>query len=155
MLRSLGTAAVLAVVGTVAAIVWAFVIGLVGVPGVRLAGAGRRRGRTALVGAGSVLTLLSQGYLALAFTGFVALGLGEWLGSRPHLVAWPFWLVGTYLAAAPPLYAPRDDSRDIQGRERGAELLVLVLLAGLAFWAFVRWPAVFGAGWPWVPTLEL
>ena len=155
MLTSLGFAALIGIVGTFIAVLWAGVIALAGVPGAALSHAGTRYGKPAAISAGSVLASVTEVYLLLAFAGAISAYVAEFLVRRPGLVAWPFWGIGWYLAMAPVLFSgwktPGAQARD----ERDIALGVALPVAAGGYWIFVVWPHLFATGWPWVPVLSV
>jgi hypothetical protein len=153
VLQSFGFAVLVAIVGTAVAALWTWVMGLAGAPGGRLSIFGARRSLWAVTLVGAALTFLAQTYLALAFTGAVARWVRGHQLLHPLRPAWPFWLVGWYLAAAPALFAARDRAKALAHHVRPRLATATLYLAVLAFWLFVRYPGLFEWGWGWVPVL--
>jgi len=153
MLTGLGFAALIAIIGTFAGILWAGVVALSGVPGGSLVRLGTRHRRPAVISAGSVLTAIVEFYLLLAFAGATSTFVTNLLVRRTALPAWPFWLVGWYLATTPVLFsgwnAPGTRARD----ERDLVSRIALPVAAVGYWIFVLWPRVLGMGWPWVPMI--
>lgn len=155
LLRTLAWAVLLAVAGTFVAAAWTWVLGLAGAPGGRLSVAGARRGREGMVTAGAVLTFLAQAYLALAFAAAAADLAAGWRAAHAGEPGWPVWLVGWYVGTAPALLLTRDRAKAVAHhvRARLVGATFWIVLAG--FWVFVRWPALAGLGWPWLPSLRV
>jgi hypothetical protein len=155
MLTSLGVAGLLAIVGTIAAVLWTLVLGIGGAPGTALALLGTRRRRRSLVTTGTAVSFLIESYLLLAFAALVIRFVDGFLAGRPGAPAWPLWLVGWYLATAPALFGGRvaagSDARDATDTAFAFALPV----AGFGFWVFVIWPQVLEWGWGWLPEISL
>ena len=84
MLTSLGVAALLGILGTVAAVLWTVVLRIGGAPGSALAVLGTLRERGGLIKAGVLLSFLIESYLLLAFAGMVIRFVQAFLRSHPH-----------------------------------------------------------------------
>ncbi|HEU4700311.1 MAG TPA: hypothetical protein VFS40_14095 [Gemmatimonadales bacterium] len=153
MLRSVGFAVLVAVVGTAVAAAWTFVLGLAGAPGGRLSVAAAQRDRGALVLLGAALTFLAQTYLALAFAGAIARWVVTHQVTHSPAPAWPLWLAGWYVAAAPAMLIAGDRTKALARWVRPRLAATTLYLAVIGFWVFVRWPGLFEAGWAWVPPL--
>ena len=155
MLASLGFAALFGIVGTFAAILWAAVIAVAGVPGSSLMRLGTRHHRRSVISAGTVLSSTIELYLLLAFAGVASRFVAAFLLARPALPGWPLWITGWYLATAPVLFSgwnlPGAQARD----ERDVALGVALPAAALGYWLFVTWPGVLAVGWPWIPVFKL
>jgi hypothetical protein len=153
MLTSLGLAALFGILGTLAAVLWTYLLRLAGLPGAGIARAGTRYEKTSVVRGGIGLTFLIDAFLVLTFAALVVRTLHSLLESRP-VPAWPLWIAGWYVATAPVLFG----GRHLPGAEaRDASDIAFAIalpMVGLAYWAFVRWPAVLEWGWSWVPTIR-
>ena len=154
MLTSLGLAALFGILGTLAAVVWTYLLRLAGMPGTAVTRMGTRHESSALVRSGVGLTFLMDAFLVLTFAALVVHVIGALIESREILVPWPLWIAGWYVATAPVLFggkhlpgAAARDASDI------AFALALPMV-GLAYWAFVQWPAVMEWGWSWMPTIR-
>jgi len=154
MLTSLGVAALFGILGTLAAVVLTYLLKLAGMPGAAITRSGTRHESAALVRSGVALTFLIDAFLVLTFAALVVRAIVALLESRGILVPWPLWIAGWYVATAPVLFggkhlpgAAARDASDI------AFALALPMV-GLAYWAFVKWPAVMDWGWSWVPTIR-
>jgi hypothetical protein len=155
MLSSLGVAGLLAIIATLAAVLWTYALRLGAYPGSVLVLWGTRRDQRWLIRLGTGIAFLMEGYLLLAFAAMVIRVVRGYLLSRPEALAWPLWLVGWYLSAAPLLFSGRDppgaSARDAADIAVSAALpLVLV-----GYWVLVVWPVVLEAGWGWLPVVRL
>jgi hypothetical protein len=152
-LTGLGFAALVGILGTFAGVLWARIIALAALPGFALMRAGTRTGKSVVVSAGTVLASLVELYLLLAFAGGISSLIAELVRRRPEILAWPLWIVGWYLAMSPVLFSgwnvPGAQVRD----ERDVALGIALPAAAVGYWIFVAWPQVFGAVWPWIPTI--
>jgi hypothetical protein len=155
MLSSLGLAGLLGILGTFAAVLWTQLLRLGAYPGSALVMWGTRGNRKWLVHMGTALAILLESYLLLTFAALVTLVVRAYLASRPDALAWPLWLAGWYVAAAPLLFSGRDppctSARDAADTATRAELPLVML----GYWVFVIWPPVMEAGWGWIPGLRL
>jgi hypothetical protein len=151
MLTSLGVAALLGILGTLAAVLWTVVLRIGGAPGSALAVLGTLRERRGLVKAGVALSFLIESYLLLAFAGAVIRFVQAFLESRPHAPAWPLWLVGWYLATAPVLFGGRETGGSAARDATDTAFAFALPLAAVGFWVFVLWPGVLECGWGWLP----
>lgn len=155
MLASLGVAALLGIVGTLAAVLWTVVLGLASAPGAALADVGARYGRRTLMSLGMLVSFLLESYLLLAFAALVIRVVQSFLTAHPSAPAWPLWLVGWYLATAPVLFGGHHADAGA-GREANETAFTFALpAAALGFWVFVLWPQVVEWGWGWIPSLPL
>ena len=154
MLTSLGVAALLAILGTFAAVLWTVVLRIGGAPGSALAVLGTLRERRGLINAGVVLSFLIESYLLLAFAGLVIRFVQAFLQSHPHAPAWPLWLVGWYLATAPILFGGRETRGSVARDATDTAFAFALPLAALGFWVFVLRPGVLEWGWGWLPRLR-
>jgi hypothetical protein len=152
MLASLGFAGLLGILGTFAAVVWTLVLRIGSIPGSALAVLGTRRRTRWLILLGTGLSFLIEAYVLLAFAGLVTRFVDAFLIPRPDAPAWPLWLVGWYLAAAPVLFGGRD-APGAMARDASDTAFHLALpLAALGFWVLALWPRILKAGWPWLPS---
>ena len=155
MLSSLGAAGLLGIIGTFAAVLWTYALRLGAGPGAALVLLGSRRERQWLVRLGTGVVFLVEGYLLLAFAVMVTRVVRGYLLSRPGAVAWPLWLVGWYLAAAPLLFSGRDPPGALARDAADVATRVALPIVTVAYWVFVVWPAVLEAGWGWIPAVRL
>ena len=155
MLTSLGVAGLLAILGTVAAVLWTLVLGLGGAPGAALALLGTRLRRQALVTAGTGLSFVIESYLLLAFAALVIRFVDGFLAARPSAPAWPLWLVGWYLATAPALFGGRATPGSVTRDATDTAFAFALPVAGFGFWVFVIWPEILERGWGWLPEIRL
>ena len=107
MLTSLGVAALLGILGTFAAVLYAVVLAFGGAPGSVSPILGTRYGKRGLITTGTALSFLVESYLLLTFAAFVVRFVDAFLTPRPDAPAWPLWIVGWYLATAPVLFGGR------------------------------------------------
>jgi hypothetical protein len=154
MLTSLGVAGLLGILGTLAAVLWTVVLRIGGAPGSALAVLGTLRGRRGLVNAGVGLSFLIESYLLLAFAGVVIRCVQAFLQPRPHVPAWPLWLVGWYLATAPVLFGGRETRGPVARDATDTAFAFALPLAALGYWVFLLWPGVLEWGWGWLPRLR-
>ncbi len=153
MLSSLGLAALFGIVGTFVAALWTFLLRMAGLPGGIVVRAGTRAGKTPVVRSGLALTFLIDAFLVLTFTALVVRTIHAMLESRHGLPAWPLWLAGWYVATAPVLFGGKH-LPGAAARDASDVAFALALpMVGLAYWAFVRWPAAMDWGWSWVPAV--
>ena len=151
MLSSLGAAALFGILGTFVAVLCTFLIKVAGLPGNVLVRAGTRAGKTPLVRSGIALTFLLDAFLVLSFAALVVRTIHAMLVSRQGQPAWPLWLVGWYVATAPVLFGGKH-LPGAAARDASDVAFALALpMVGLAYWAFVRWPAAMDWGWSWIP----
>jgi hypothetical protein len=155
MLTSLGFAGLLGILGTFAAVLWTILVRAAGTPAFALASVSTRYGRPGLVRAGTVLGLVVESYVVLAFGGLTSRFVLGTLHSRPGLSAWPLWLVGWYLAMAPVLFAGRDVPGTQVRDEQDVASGIALALTAVAYWVFVLWPNVLAVGWPWLPGVAI
>lgn len=154
MLTSLGVAALLGIVGTLAAVLWTVVLGVGGAPGSALAVLGTRFGKRALVLAGTFVSFLLESYLLLSFAALVIRFVDGFLAIRPAAPAWPLWIVGWYLATAPVLFGGRSTPGAAARDATDTAFAFALPVAAFGFWVFVLWPAVLEWGWGWLPELH-
>ena len=154
MVASLGLAALFGILGTIAAVMWTYLLRVAGLPGAAIARAGSRYEKSALVKSGLALTFLIDAFLILTFTALVIRTIHGFLESRGGMPQWPLWIAGWYLATAPVLFGGKH-LPGAAARDASDTAFALALpLSGLAYWAFVLWPAVMEWGWSWVPIIR-
>ena len=150
MLRSLGIAAVIAILGTVAGVILARILGWLRLPGILIARPEQTDRPPGDRAAGAIVMLVVQAVPLLLYGAWLARSLRMFLAGNPGLPVWPLLLTGWYLAAAPTLFltaTARDEAARKLQRGVAAWLLPLALAA---YWAFVLWPAL---GDPWITWL--
>jgi hypothetical protein len=154
MLSSLGLAALFGILGTFVAVLCASLLKVAGLPGSLIVRAGTRAGKTPVVRSGIALTFLIDAFLVLTFAALVVRTIQALLESHHGLPAWPLWLAGWYVATAPVLFGGKH-LPGAAARDASDVAFALALpMVGLAYWAFVRWPAVMDWGWSWVPAIR-
>lgn len=151
MLTSLGSAALLGIVGTLLAVVWGTIVRYAGTPAALLAEAGAQRERRWWISTGTALAFLVEAYLILAFGALVTWWIRGFLAERPEVPGWPLWAVGWYLASAPVLFAGKDPGSSAVRDAQDTAFNLALPVAGVGYWVFVFWPKVAAAGWPWLP----
>lgn len=154
MLTSLGAAILLGVLGTIAAVAWAMVVRWAGAPAAWLAASSERRGRLRWVAPFTSLGLAVEIYLLLGFGGAVVLTVRRILVEWPEMPAWPLWLAGWYLAAAPVLFAGKAAGSVAVRDAQDTATNVALPASGLVYWLFVAWPILIRLGWPWLAPLD-
>ncbi len=155
MLASLGVAGLLAILGTLAAVLWTVVLGVGGAPGSALAVLGTRYGKPPLITAGTFVSFLVESYLLLVFAALIIRFVDGFLLARPGAPAWPLWLVGWYLATAPVLFGGRHSPGAAARDATDTAFAFALPVAGFGFWVFVLWRAVLEWGWGWLPALRV
>lgn len=155
MLSSLGLAGLLGILGTFAAVLWIYPLRVGAYPGSALVLWGTRRSKRWLVHLGTAMVFLVEGYLLLAFAAMVTRVVRGYLLSRPEALAWPLWLVGWYVAAAPLLFSGRDPPGASARDAADVAVSVALPLVMVGYWVFVLWPTVLEAGWGWLPVVRL
>lgn len=155
MLSSLGVAGLLGILGTFAAVLWTYALRVGAYPGSALVFWGTRRSKRWLVHLGTAMVFLVEGYLLLAFAAMVTRVVRGYLLSRPEALAWPLWLVGWYVAAAPLLFSGRDPPGASARDAADVAVSVALPLVMVGYWVFVLWPTVLEAGWGWLPVVRL
>ncbi|HUR95252.1 MAG TPA: hypothetical protein VMY76_11745 [Gemmatimonadales bacterium] len=155
MLTSLGVAALLGIIGTLAAVLWTAVLGVGGAPGSVLATLGTRYRRQPLITLGTFLTFLIESYLLLVFAAIVVRSVEGFLITRPTTPAWPLWLVGWYLATAPVLFGGRSVPGAAVRDATDTAFAFALPVAGLGYWLFVLWRPVLEWGWGWLPRVAV
>jgi hypothetical protein len=155
MLTSLGVAALLGIIGTLAAVLWTAVLGVGGAPGSALAVLGTRSGRHVLVTFGTVVSFVLESYLLLVFAALVIRFVDGFLATRPEAPAWPLWLVGWYLATAPVLFGGRSVPGAAARDATETAFAFALPVAAFGFWVFVLWRAALDWGWGWLPAMRM
>ncbi len=155
MVTSLGVAALLGILGTLAAVLWTRVLALGGAPGSLLTGLGTRFGKRPLVAIGAFLSFAVEVYLVLTFAALVIRAIQAVLIPRPDLPPWPLWIAGFYLATAPVLFGGRDAPGAAARDATDVAFAFALPLAGIGFCALALWPDLLEAGWGWVPSFRL
>lgn len=155
MLSSLGVAGLLGIIGTFAAVLWTYALRLGAYPGAALVLLGSRREQQWLIRLGTAVVFLAECYLLLAFAAMVIRIVRGYLLSRPGSAAWPLWLVGWYVAAAPLLFSGRDPPGALARDAADVAARVALPIVVVGYWVFVVWPAALEAGWGWLPVVRL
>lgn len=153
MLKGLGIAAVVAILGTAAGALVAWIIGPLRWPGVVIAKPDDDRpGRAAV---GRLVMLLFQGIALLIYVSWLARSLNHYLLMNPTLPIWPLLIVCCYVAVAPVLFLT-GTARDVAVRRFQATVTGWLVLVGfLGFAATLAWPAVIERSVGWLPILPL
>src|SRR6476659_5254981 len=142
MLTSLGVAALLGILGTFAAVLYAVVLAFGGAPGSVLTILGTRYGKRGLITTGTALSFLVESYLLLTFAAFVVRFVDAFLTPRPDAPAWPLWIVGWYLATAPVLFGGKSVPGAAARDAADTAFAFALPMAAFGFWLFVAWRPV-------------
>jgi hypothetical protein len=154
MLTSLGVAALLGILGTFAAVLYAVVLAFGGAPGSVLTILGTRYGKRGLITTGTALSFLVESYLLLTFAAFVVRFVDAFLTPRPYAPAWPLWIVGWYLATAPVLFGGKSVPGAAARDAVDTAFTFALPVAAIGFWVFVVWRPVLEWGWGWIPVFQ-
>jgi hypothetical protein len=151
---AIGLAILVGFIGTLAAALYTFVIGLAGAPAALLTAAMMERKRRApnqVPPLGIVITVASQLYVSLVFVAFVVVSIRSLLGTTSGIASWLVWLVAWWVASAPTSFAMRDAARVEVKNVQHWSMALTSPLTKVAFWLFVLLPSSMELGWGWVP----
>jgi hypothetical protein len=148
---------ILIVIGFSGQMLWHTVLNLAGLPGALI---GWPRGKLLLprMILGTVLAILAQSYVYLAFVALVVAGTKYYIhqaGLSPIFV-WP----ASFFACVFPIFccAATANAEYSEGSGSGVQTNAVLMgqfLAAIGFFLFVFSPNVIALGWPWTPWLVL
>jgi hypothetical protein len=149
LLKSCFLAFIFAALGMIPVVLVIFLLGFGGALGSVLWSVADRSDNRMLRRLALITTYLGQSYVALAFVVLVISALRVFLEQRPTFYAWPFWIAGFFLAAAPPTYAMKEEEQPATSQHIAMPLTTITAIVGFFVLAF--FPVVASTAWPWVP----
>lgn len=145
---AIGYAILLGFGGTLAAVIWTFVLGIAGAPGALLtAGVMRRTGATAIPTWGLLITAAGQLYVSLAFAAFVMQTTSSVLADSGGLGKWVAWLVTFFVATSPGFMALKDAARHEEKNVQHFAPTFTAPLTVVRFFVFFFAPSIREAAW--------
>jgi len=157
----IGVAILLAFIGMLAACFYAFVLGIVGIPGALLTKTISRNSQERQISIlGLFVTIAGQTYASLAFVVLIVLSVRSWIGETSGIGKWVLWLVAFFVSIAPGWMALKDSAAKRRENFEGLSPAGIVPhyaitfttpLTIIGFFIFAFFPYLTSWGWGWVP----
>jgi hypothetical protein len=154
-MRTLIAVGILIVIGFSGQFLWLTVLNLAGMPGAFIGYGKAGLARTIL---GTIVAILGQSYVYLAFVGLVVAGTKYYIhqGAILPIFVWP----AAFFACFFPIYlcAAAANAEYSEGSGSGVQtnaVLMSELIAAIGFFVFAFFPNVIALGWPWIPWLAV
>jgi hypothetical protein len=159
--RLIASAAVFLALGFLAGCLVTILLSVIAIPGGRLAEV--RKGASALArGAGLLIAVVFQSYVALAFAAIVAESARSIVGSATGVGKWAFWASAFLVAVTPAVVALKSIASYLKESPENYNPAAVIgfrattptsILGAIGFIVFAFFPTAVSWGWAWVPHL--